>query len=160
MKWISKRFSELSTQELYALLKLRVDVFVVEQNCPYPELDGKDTLENVIHLLGYQDNELAAYLRVLGPGVSFDSVSLGRILLAPIARGGTSGTELVEKGIQLALNTDFGARQDRITISAQSALIPFYQRLGFHVISESYLEDDIPHTDMAFSCQDQKSQRE
>lgn len=145
MNWKCLTFSQLTTEQLYQLLKLRVDVFVVEQTCPYPELDNKDKVDDVYHLLGYQDGELIAYARLLPPGISYSNVSFGRVAIAQSARGKGLGQTLITTILshcqQLWPNQD-------IDIGAQEYLLSFYQGFGFSAISKVYLEDDIPHLDM------------
>ena len=136
-----KRFSELSVQELYEILKLRVNVFVVEQCCPYPELDDKD--QRALHLCFREDGELIAYLRILDRGVSSDYVTLGRVISARRRQG--LGTALLREGIRQA-EERFGAEE--IYLEAQVYAIPFYEKQGFRVISEEFLEDGIPHVKM------------
>lgn len=145
IQWHLVPFSQLSTTQLYQLLKLRVDVFVVEQNCPYPELDGNDILHGVHHLLGYKNGELVACTRLLPAGTTYDSVSIGRVATKHNERGGGLGHQLMQQSImhcqQLWPN-------EAIEIGAQEHLKPFYQQHGFVVTSEVYLEDGIPHVDM------------
>lgn len=143
--WHSIPFSELSTQQLYQLLKLRVDVFVVEQNCPYPELDGKDTLAGVEHLLGYADTELVACARLLPPGTSYDNTSIGRVATKQSARGDGLGHQLIKEALT---RCEALWPNKTIDIGAQQHLENFYASHGFETISEMYLEDDIPHVDM------------
>ena len=143
--WHSIPFSELSTQQLYQLLKLRVDVFVVEQNCPYPELDGKDTLAGVEHLLGYADEELVACARLLPPGTSYDNTSIGRVATKQSARGDGLGHQLIKEALT---RCEALWPSTTIDIGAQKHLENFYASHGFKTISEMYLEDDIPHVDM------------
>ncbi|MFV0576373.1 MAG: GNAT family N-acetyltransferase [Vibrio sp.] len=150
MEWICKSFEELSVHELYQVLKLRVDVFVVEQNCPYPELDNKDCMPEVYQLMGYKDGDLVACSRLLKKGISFDTVSIGRVATAETARGGGLGHELMQESIQRC--EQFWGKVD-ITIGAQSHLEQFYNQHGFKKISEEYLEDGIPHIDMARTVQ-------
>ncbi|MDH5889506.1 GNAT family N-acetyltransferase [Vibrio splendidus] len=145
--WHSIPFSELSTQQLYQLLKLRVDVFVVEQNCPYPELDGKDTLAGVEHLLGYADAELVACARLLPPGTSYDNTSIGRVATKQSARGDGLGHQLIKEALT---RCETLWPSTTIDIGAQQHLENFYANHGFETISEMYLEDDIPHVDMRF----------
>ncbi len=99
IQWHLVPFSQLSTTQLYQLLKLRVDVFVVEQNCPYPELDGNDILHGVHHLLGYKNGELVACTRLLPAGTTYDSVSIGRVATKHNARGGGLGHQLMQQSI-------------------------------------------------------------
>ncbi|MBD1576349.1 GNAT family N-acetyltransferase [Vibrio sp. S11_S32] len=145
MQWKCVKFAELSPLELYQLLRLRVDVFVVEQTCPYPELDGKDILAGVYHLIGYQENELVACARLLPQGVSFSEVSIGRVATNKNHRGAGLGHQLLQTAIEFCLT--YWPNCD-ITIGAQSHLEAYYQQHGFKKASEEYLEDDIPHIDM------------
>ncbi|RJX72462.1 GNAT family N-acetyltransferase [Vibrio sinensis] len=145
IEWKLIPFAQLSNIELYQLIKLRVDVFVVEQTCPYPELDGKDTLPDVYHLLGYQNGELVACSRLLPKGVSYPSVSIGRVATLQQARGNGLGHHLLaaakEKCQEIWPN-------ESIEIGAQEHLAQFYSQHGFIQTSESYFEDGIPHIDM------------
>ncbi|ENM3878332.1 TPA: GNAT family N-acetyltransferase [Vibrio cholerae] len=145
INWQCISFCQLTTQQLYELLKLRVDVFVVEQTCPYPELDNKDTLNEVHHLLGYQDGELVACARLLPAGVSYPSVSLGRVATKASARGNGLGHQLLQTALEQCQNL---WPQQSIEIGAQEHLREFYARYGFVATSETYLEDGIPHIDM------------
>ncbi|MDB0034748.1 GNAT family N-acetyltransferase [bacterium] len=145
MNWLCVKFYELSTIQLYQLLKLRVDVFVVEQNCPYSELDDKDHHPDVYHLLGYQDNTLVACARLLAPGMSYPQVSLGRIATAKAHRKHGLGKQLLTSALQ---ECELHWPQQDIQIGAQVYLINFYQSFGFKRHSEDYLEDDIAHLDM------------
>ncbi len=148
--WQTRHFSDLSLNQLYDVLKLRVDVFVVEQTCFYPDLDGeKDLLDRhpqTLHLLGYQAEQLVAYLRILPKGQNYpNNVSIGRVVTAPQARGGGLGHELMTQGLALC-QQDFP--NEIIKISAQQHLKAYYQKHGFTQVSEMYLEDDIPHIAM------------
>ena len=143
--WQLKPFAELTTIQLYQLLKIRVDVFVVEQTCPYPELDDKDHQKDVYHLLGYEGDELAAYARLLPKGVSYPSVSMGRIAISADHRGGGIGHQLLTEALR---NCQSLWPNDSIEIGAQEYLTAFYQQYGFVKTSDSYLEDNIPHIDM------------
>jgi len=148
--WKTKTFSSLSTNELYDLLKLRIDVFVVEQTCYYPDLDSdKNTLDrhpNTLHLLGYQSDTLVAYLRILPKGQSYDDyISIGRVAIALTARGDGIGHELMHQALTLC--HQYFPKQN-IKISAQEYLIQYYQKHGFKQVSDMYLEDDIPHVAM------------
>ncbi|RTZ14770.1 GNAT family N-acetyltransferase [Vibrio aquaticus] len=146
--WQLIPFSELNTQQLYQLLKLRVDVFVVEQTCPYPELDGKDHQTGVHHLLGYQDNELVACARLLPQGLSYPCVSIGRVATLKSKRGGGLGHQLLEQALK---SCESLWPRESIEIGAQEHLADFYSRHGFVQTSKMYLEDDIPHIDMKLS---------
>ncbi|MEI4314818.1 GNAT family N-acetyltransferase [Streptococcus suis] len=141
-----KAFDQLSLQELYSILTLRVDVFVVEQACPYPEVDGKDP--NCLHLLGMDNGELVAYLRILPAGLSYDEVSIGRVVIKPSHRGKGLGRPMMEQAIAY-ITTEW--KESQIKIGAQAYLEKFYSSLGFEPVSEVYLEDDIPHLDMLYT---------
>lgn len=144
LHWHWQAFSELDTERLYQIMRARVDVFVVEQHCPYPELDGKDSQAH--HLSAWNDaGELFAYLRVLPPGLRFTSPAIGRVLTTAQARGSGLGRELMMRGIKHCL--DLYPGQD-IELGAQHHLAPFYASLGFVAYGEVYLEDGIPHIDM------------
>lgn len=151
ISWQRLQFEQLTTHQLYDLLKLRVDVFVVEQNCPYPELDDKDRAEGVYQLLGYQYNqetksdELVACARLLPKGISFDAVSFGRIATKMSARGSGIGRQLLQKTLDEC--QDLWPNQP-IKIQAQQYLTEFYQSFGFVGYTDAYLEDGIPHIDM------------
>ncbi|MCH1930866.1 GNAT family N-acetyltransferase [Shewanella sp. A25] len=151
MQWQYLTFNQLSANTLYDILKLRVDVFVVEQACAYPELDDKDRHPETIHLLGVSANgELQAYARILPPGLSYPEASIGRVVVAPNARGKGLATPLMQGAIEAALNIWPSAG---IQIGAQDYLKTFYQSLGFVACSEMYLEDGIPHLDMRYNPQ-------
>lgn len=145
MNWICLPFNKLSTQQLYSLLQLRVNVFVVEQTCPYPELDDKDCYDGVYHLLGYQGDELVACARLLAPGVTYSNVSIGRVATKKSARGGGLGHDLMRTILSYC---EQHWPQQTIDIGAQQYLTAFYQSHQFVITSEMYLEDDIPHVDM------------
>jgi len=141
MELIVKHFSELSTDELYEIIRLREKVFVVEQNCVYLDADGKD--KSAYHILLRDESGLLAYLRVLDRGVSFASVSLGRVVSAQRRRG--LGTIVLKEGIRTA-KEKFNA--DEIVIEAQTYARLFYERQGFVKTSDEFLEDGIPHIQM------------
>lgn len=145
MNWQCKKFAELSVNELYDALKLRSDVFVVEQNCVYPDLDDKDKHDSAHHLLGYQNNQLLAYARLLPATVSYTNVSFGRVVTAPSIRNSGAGHMLIE---QILLNCELLWPGMNIDIGAQVYLQKFYARYGFVNISSMYLEDGIEHVDM------------
>ncbi|TYR73140.1 GNAT family N-acetyltransferase [Rossellomorea vietnamensis] len=143
MSWKIRKFDELTNSELYNLLKERTLVFVVEQNCPYLEVDGKDPFS--YHLFKEDDGEIIAYLRILPAGVSYQEVSIGRVFVKKEFRGQGLAEELIKKGlkfIQKELN------ETNVKIQAQDYLRKFYGSFGFQAISETYLEDNIPHVDM------------
>ena len=140
----TKTFHELRLEELYAILALRADVFVVEQNCPYQDVDGKDF--NSIHVLGFINDELIAYARVLEKGISYkDYASIGRIVTSPSCRGENHGHALVDFSIEVCQKKFPG---QLVKISAQAHLEEFYKTHGFFPTGEAYLEDDIPHIGM------------
>jgi ElaA protein len=145
IRWQRLSFDQLSTRQLYDLLKLRVDVFVVEQTCPYPELDDKDHQPGVYHLLGFNDDTLVASVRLLPAGVSFPSVSIGRVVTKKSARGGGLGHQLMQESIRQCEALWPG---ESIEIGAQQHLSAFYQQHGFVQTSDIYLEDGIPHIEM------------
>lgn len=148
ISWYRLPFHELTTTQLYQLMKLRVDVFVVEQTCPYPELDDKDHQSGVHHLLGYSNNELVACARLLPAGISYPSVSIGRVATAMNHRGNGLGHELIRQALSDCEALWPGAN---IEIGAQEHLANFYMIHGFEQTSEMYLEDNIPHIDMKLS---------
>lgn len=138
-----KRFNELSASELYQLLQLRSEVFVVEQNCVYQDIDGKD--EKALHLLGEIDNKVVAYSRIFKPKDYFENASIGRVAIAEKFRAQKWGHQLMQEAIS-GIETNFGIQS--ITISAQLYLKKFYESHGFGQIGETYLEDGIPHIEM------------
>lgn len=138
-----KAFNELTVLELYEVLRLRNEVFIVEQNCPYQDLDNKD--QKSYHLLYYVDGQLAAYTRLLPAGISYADVSIGRVVNAAAHRGSGLGKKLMEASIQ-GCYQKFGISP--IRISAQLYLLKFYQSLGFVAQGEPYDEDGIPHIEM------------
>lgn len=138
-----KSFDELTNHEMYNMLRLRSEVFVVEQNCPYLDLDNKD--QESFHLLYYVDNQLAGCTRLLPAGLSYDEISIGRVVIAPSYRGLGLGVKLMEASIS-GCEEKFG--KGKIKISAQYHLSKFYQSLGFSEKGEVYDEDGIPHIAM------------
>ena len=146
----TKTFHELSLQELYAILALRAEVFVVEQNCPYQDVDGKDL--DCIHVLGFINDELIAYARVLGKGTSYkDYASIGRIVTSSSCRGENHGHALVDFSIEVCQKKFPG---QPVKISAQAHLEKFYNAHSFKATGEAYLEDDIPHIAMILKKKD------
>lgn len=153
MEWDIVRFEQLDTYTLYAMLQLRVDVFVVEQNCPYPELDDKDLHPQTRHILLKKAGKILAYARVLAPDVSFaGNPGIGRVCVAQTARRLGLGEVLVQKAIATAKEGWSGLD---IHISAQCYLQRFYESMGFVAASEAYLEDDIPHLKMTLAVASQ-----
>lgn len=143
MKFQLKTFNELTTTELYNILKERTDVFVVEQNCPYPEVDGKDLQS--YHLFKEENGEIIAYLRILPPGVSYPELSIGRVLVKEDYRGQKLAQQMMEEALSYITSE---LKETTVKIQAQHYLEDFYRSFGFEVISEVYLEDGIPHIDM------------
>ena len=143
IKFKIKRFNELSTVELYSLLQLRSEVFVVEQNCVYQDIDGKD--EKALHLLGEIDNKVVVYSRIFKPKDYFENASIGRVAIAEKFRAQKWGHQLMQEAIS-GIENNFGIQS--ITISAQLYLKKFYESHGFVQIGETYLEDGIPHIEM------------
>ncbi len=142
-KWWLKAFENLSTNELYNVLQLRAEVFVVEQNCPYQDLDGKDI--GGLHLCCVENNCIIAYSRILDRGISYPYfTSIGRVIVKASHRQRDLGHELMRKSIASCKENYRGP----IKISAQCYLKTFYRSHGFEPIGESYLEDDIPHIAM------------
>ena len=141
--WKIKTFDELSAQELHAVLKARIDVFVVEQNCPYAEIDGDDP--KAIHLWAEQNGNVAAYCRIFQPGIKYDESSIGRVLTTQKYRKMNLGKTLMKNAIGIV---EARFRTTSIRISAQDYLLPFYTDLGFIATGKSYLEDEIPHSEM------------
>ena len=138
-----REFDALSPGELYALLKLRCEVFIVEQACAYADIDGKDPLAR--HLLAYAGSELIGCLRVFLPDAAGEAARIGRVVVAPPARGTGLGRRLMRRALA-EIEVHFGAVP--VELSAQAHLEAFYASLGFERISENYLEDGIPHCDM------------
>jgi ElaA protein len=147
LNWVYKSFNELSATELYAIMYLRSEVFVVEQNCVYLDADHKD--EASFHLAGWDNNSLIAYCRIMPAGLAFDEPSIGRVVTSPAHRKTGSGRVLMQTAIQKTLE-QFDDR--KITIGAQLYLREFYGSLGFVQISDQYIEDGIPHIEMQYKA--------
>ena len=143
MEFIVKTFSELTTSELYEILELRSEVFVVEQDCAYQDVDGRDQI--ALHIFGFKNNKIIVYTRLFKPGDYFKNASLGRVVVQPNERKFGYGNELMKASIQ-AIQDFFHV--SNITISAQVYLKNFYKAHGFKKIGEEYLEDGIPHIEM------------
>ncbi|POY34875.1 GNAT family N-acetyltransferase [Solitalea longa] len=139
INWVFKTFDELTAAELYAIIQLREDIFIVEQNCPFLDCDGKDP--NCWHLMGWEDGKLAAYSRIVPPGVAFETASIGRVVTSREARRHGFGKLLMQKAIEKAEELGF----NELTIGAQYYLLGFYQSFGFIEFDEIYLEDGIEH---------------
>ena len=147
LDWRTMAFGELTPAELYAILQLRQDVFIIEQDCIYPDLDNLDPLAT--HMCAWRDSEIMAYQRCLPPGASYRESSLGRIVVAPAGRGLQLGRELVKRGI------DYNRSRwpnSNIQIGAQAHLQDFYGSLGFTPLGDEYIEDGIAHRHMLLDC--------
>lgn len=138
-----KAFEDLRLHELYKLLQLRSEVFVVEQNCVYQDIDGKD--QQALHVLGYEEQELVAYTRIFPPDTYFKEAAIGRVVVKDSSRKKTFGHEIMKASIK-AIEEHFSSRS--IKLSAQTYLTKFYESHGFEQIGEGYLEDGIPHIAM------------
>ena len=147
IQWFCKSFDELTSKELYSILALRQEIFVVEQYCPYLDVDGKDF--SCYHLFSTnKDNNLLAYSRLVPKGLSFtNEASIGRIMSSPLARGTGMGGKLIHQSIS-EVERLFG--NVNIRIGAQCYLTGFYNKFGFVVDSEVFLEDAIPHVEMLY----------
>ncbi|CAD7806156.1 Acetyltransferase [Chryseobacterium aquaeductus] len=141
--WKIKSFEEITTSELYEIIKARVDVFVVEQNCPYPDLDGYD--QKAIHLWAEKNNTVLAYCRVFNKGIKYPETSIGRVLTTEQARGKNLGKQLIQYAVETIENR---FHTSEVRISAQDYLLRFYSGFGFEDTGKKYLEDNIPHTEM------------
>ena len=141
--WKIKTFKELSTQELYKIIQARVEVFVIEQNCPYQDLDNTD--QAAIHLWAEIDHEVVAYCRIFDAGIKYEECSIGRVLTTEKGRGKNLGRQMMKFAVEVIENR---FRKTSIRISAQDYLLKFYQEFGFESTGKNYLEDDLPHTEM------------
>ncbi len=140
--WYHKHFRDLNTTELYQILQLRNEVFIVEQNCPFQDLDDKDF--KCYHLMGFDtvSQKIMAYTRIVPAGVSYEETSIGRVVSSPLARGSGFGKQLMKKSIEL-LEELYGGVS--IRIGAQLYLKKYYESFGFQQDSDIYLEDGIEH---------------
>ena len=143
LKWTFKKFDKLTARELYAIMQLRNEVFVVEQNCVYQDADNKD--QQSMHLCGWDAEKLVAYTRIIPPGISYKEASIGRVVTSPAYRNTGAGRQVMKESISLTLSA-FNCNE--IKIGAQVYLTKFYQSLGFVPCSDEYLEDGIPHIEM------------
>ncbi|MBT8281352.1 MAG: GNAT family N-acetyltransferase [Muriicola sp.] len=143
MEIVIKSFKELSKQELYRVLQLRNEVFIVEQNCPYLDLDNLD--EKAHHAMGFDTSGMCAYTRIFQAGDYFEDPSIGRVAVSMDRRGLGYGKKIMKASIEFI---DAKWPEQDILISAQLYLKNFYEELGFKGIGEEYLEDDIPHIKM------------
>lgn len=141
--WYCKPFNELTPLEMYKILQLRSEVFVVEQNCVFLDMDNKD--EGSLHFMGFMGDDLAAYTRLVPPGYIYQEMSIGRVVTSPKHRSKGMGKNLMQRSVE-ACHQYFG--DGPIKIGAQYYLLKFYTSLGFEVISDIYLEDGIEHVYM------------
>jgi len=148
MNWNIKKFNQLKGEEIYKILALRNKVFILEQECAYLDCDDKDLKS--YHLFSEENGELIAYLRILEKGVSYDEISIGRVVVKKSYRGKGIAREMVLKATSFIENN---LKEDTIKIQAQAYLLNFYSSLGFKAVSEEYLEDNIPHIDMLYKKQ-------
>lgn len=146
VKFETKAFDQLNTSDLYEILRLRAEVFIVEQDCVYQDIDNKD--QKGLHVIGYKNNKIIAYTRVFKPGDYFDTASIGRVLVVENERKYGYGHVLIKESIQ-AITSNF--KTNTIYISAQTHLKNFYETHGFAQNSEEYLEDGIPHIGMGLT---------
>lgn len=147
IEWSLKHFEELTTLELYEILALRERIFVVEQDCPYADCDGKDPLAR--HLAAYSNGKLAAYCRIFAPGVKFAEAAFGRVVVDAPQRGKGLGRTLTQMALQM-IQEKHG--KVPVRISAQSYLVEFYASFGFKTEGPEYLEDNkIPHFEMVLA---------
>jgi ElaA protein len=149
LNFILKKFSELTTGELYDILQLRSEVFVLEQDCVYEDIDGKD--EKALHLFAYKNEVMVAYARLFGPGDYFEKASIGRVVIKETERKYGFGHQLMEAANK-AVEEYFNISQ--IHLSAQQYLVKFYNAHGYKEVGEGYLEDGIPHIGMEKSYPD------
>lgn len=145
MTFIVKKFSELTNEQLYQIIKTRIDVFVVEQNCPYHELDNYD--QQSYHMFDENGGGITAYLRILPAKTKYDECSIGRIIVNQEYRNKGVGSDLIKTAISFI---EQNLEESKIRIQAQSKLEKFYQSFGFKPVSNIYLEDGIPHLDMIY----------
>ena len=143
MQIVIKTFQELSLQELYELLQLRSEVFVVEQDCVYQDIDGKD--RKALHIIGKKDGNIVAYTRCFAPGIYFEEAAIGRVVVREGQRKFGYGHEIMNASV-VAIEKKFCTK--KMKLSAQTYLIKFYESHGFRTTGEGYLEDGIPHIAM------------
>ena len=143
--WLCKHHTDLSKDQLYAILRLRCDVFVVEQQCVYQDIDGQDLDGDTHHLMAWKNDELVAYLRLLDPQLQGGDVVIGRVIVAPSARGTGLGHQMMKETLR---QIEHIWPDTPIYLSAQAHLQGYYGRYGFVAEGEQYLEDGIPHRGM------------
>jgi ElaA protein len=145
MQFEIKEFEDLTTAQLYKIIKARIDIFVVEQNCPYEECDNKDY--DSIHIFSEENNKIIAYLRIIPAGISYQEPSIGRVLVNKEYRRQGIAKKIMYLALEY-INNNF--ETNYIRISAQKYLLNFYENIGFKKVSEEYLEDGIPHYEMLY----------
>lgn len=145
MNWTCKAYNELTLDDFHDLIQLREIVFVVEQDCPYLDVDGKDRV--ALHVIGRLDGRIVATTRILPPNISYKEVSIGRVVVSPKARGKNIGKQLMEESMKF-VKENFG--DVPVRISAQTYLLKYYQSFDFEEVGEEYLEDNIPHMEMLY----------
>lgn len=147
MEWKFKKFNQLTLDELYGVLQLRSEVFVVEQDCPYQDLDGKDKV--AYHLFLEDNNEIVAVLRILPENVSYEEMAIGRVIVKKSYRGRGISKVMMKKAIDFIIK-DLG--RNKIRLSGQAYLTDFYISLGFKKVSDEYLEDGIKHFEFLYEA--------
>jgi len=146
INWSVKAFNDLSLEELYDMIALRVEVFVIEQNCPYQDLDGKDKVS--FHLLGKDiQGNIVATLRILPKGISYKEASIGRVVTSEKIRSWKKGHELMTEAMHFITEN---YPNENVRISAQTHLVSYYEKHGFDTTGKTYLEDGIPHSEMLY----------
>ncbi|WP_407411720.1 GNAT family N-acetyltransferase [Methanobrevibacter sp.] len=145
MDWFLKEFDELSLDELYEILKLRAEVFVVEQDCAYNDLDDKDQM--ALHLFLKDGGEIIAVSRILPENVAFEDMAIGRVIVKKEYRGHGIAKKIMQKAIDYIIKD---LKKDKIRLSGQAYLVRFYEDLGFKKVSDVYLEDGIDHFEFSY----------
>ncbi|MFC6266834.1 GNAT family N-acetyltransferase [Frigoriflavimonas asaccharolytica] len=141
--WKLKSFEQLLTEDLYKIIKARIDVFVVEQNCPYSDCDDADQV--ALHLWAEENGKVVCYCRIFPENIKYAESSIGRVLTTEIGRGRNLGRQMMKYAVEAVENR---LHTSKIRISAQDYLIPFYNEFGFIATDKKYLEDNLPHTEM------------
>ena len=143
MQYTMKKFEELTNIELYHILKLRQEIFIIEQACIYPDIDNND--ENAYHLMVFDDSKIIGCLRIVDKGVTFEEISIGRVVVSKSHRGKGIAKKMMQQAMGFIKSK---LKETLVKISAQTYVIPIYEDVGFEIVSEEYLEDNIPHVDM------------
>ena len=149
MNWKFKKFDELTTNELYEILKLRAEVFVVEQDCPYQDLDDKDKWAYHLFLEDDDGSTVIAVLRILPENIAYEDMAIGRVIVKKSHRGQGLSKVMMQKAISFIID-DLGKK--RIKLSGQAYLREFYEDLGFKRVSDIYLEDGIDHYEFLYEA--------